>query len=151
MHAVGQGRPKGGDAVAYKGEVLTEVPAAPAELIDAQARQTWQTVCEILVARQVLKPAHFKDLINYCNSLAYVSQIDAALVSVNASPIDASYEELPKILQSCERMGKLRKVYIDTTLTIGSRFGFDALSEKRFAVTQEKPKSPENGFLSLDL
>jgi phage terminase small subunit len=147
--AAGGGRYPEKENKDYQHEVLTEVPPQPVELVDMKAAKIWDEVCGILINRKVLKPAHFKDLTNYCNCMAYVAQIDDQLYALQGSLSVKGPDEMAKLLVICEKLSSLRKKNLDTGLTISSRFGLDALSERRFTVTQEKPRSPENGFLEL--
>ncbi len=150
-NAIGQGRPpKATSDDAYKCEVLTEIPKAPDAIRTAYGEKVWKEACDILIKRKVLKPAHFNDLVNYCNGYSYLSQIDSRLKDCHDRMLMASDEELKNILALISQLTKLRDVHVRMLMTISSRFGFDALSERRFSVvSSEKPKSPENGFLEL--
>lgn len=148
-NAVGQGRPVTKENKELAGELVTELPEHPADLIDTKATQIWDDVCSILISRKVLKPAHYRDLITYCNCMSYIKQIDDQLYTQQDTLAVASLEQKPAILTICDKLSRMRKTYIDSTLTIGSRFGLDALSERRFTVPEKKEKSVTNGFLEL--
>lgn len=154
-NAVGQGRPTVKENKAIAGELLTRIPQPERPLLNEDALRYWRKVCRILIAREILKPAHLTDLVNYCNSQAYIRQLDARMAEVQESLPGADLKESAVILAELEKLTKLRKMHIDTTLTIGSRFGLDALSEKRFGDKVEtaagKAAAAANPFLKLEL
>ncbi len=151
-NAVGQGRPTTKENLALRGELLLEIPKPPQDLNSEKSEWFWNEVCQILVQRKILKTAHFFDLVNYCNSQSQICQLDEQLKDINKLPTKNLKDQAQK-LSLQERVIKLRKGLIDITLTIGSRFGLDALSEKRFSdnVAQANKSEKSNPFSAIEL
>ena len=150
QNAVGQGRPKATPNEELNGELLTEVPPKPVDLVDSKAGEYWDKYCQILIVRNVLKPAHFLDLLNFCNCHSLIASLDSQIAPLqDKMAVQDDLKEKASTLAIIEKLIKLRKAYIDTTLTIGSRYGFDALSERRFTTGTPSVKTVNNGFLEL--
>lgn len=155
-NAVGQGRPTVKENEELKVEIVTSIPQPEKALLNDVAYQYWNKVCQILINRKILKPAHYVDLSNWSNSQAYIELLDAKIMAVQDEYFKCDDEELKQrasLINEVERLTKLRKIHLDATLTIGSRFGLDALSEKRFAnnVQVANTTVKANPFMKLDM
>lgn len=154
-NAVGQGRISTKENAELKVELVTEIPQPEKDLLNEIALGYWKKVCQILINRKILKPAHYVDLANWSNSQAYIEMLDTKILSVQAEYFNGQYEDDKQrqgLITELERLTKLRKIHLDATLTIGSRFGLDALSEKRFSQNVQVANTTvkANPFMKLD-